>query len=253
MRKLLLSALALTVFTLPVLVKPAFADDNVIALPPAGTTIINLSVTQRTKLAQDTLTASLRIEQEGSSATDIQNNINKQMTNVLATAKTYSAVKTSTGGYYVYQYDDGGQPDPKTGIAPKPVKKWRGSQTIDLESKDSAKLLELAGKIQGAGFVMQGLNYTLSTELAESVRDDLMGKALKGLGDKARLAQTALNKGSYDILEVTVDSAYTPQPPMYKTMTMRAEMAGDAVAAPVAQGGEQDVTLTINARVLLKP
>lgn len=252
MRNLLLPALAVTFFAVPALTG-AHADDNVIAMPPAGTTIINLSVTERTKLAQDKLTASLRIEQEGSSATDIQNNINRQMTNALAAAKAYAGVKTSTGGYYVYQYEDGNQLDPKTGAAVKPVKKWRGSQTIDLEAKDSARLLDLAGKIQGLGFVMQGLNYTLSNELSDSVRDDLMGKALKNLGDKARIAQTALGKGGYEILEVNVDNSFTPMPPMYKTMSMRAEMAGDAVAAPVAQAGEQDVTLTASARVLLKP
>lgn len=247
MRIALLSALS----TLAI-AAPAFADDNVIALPPAGTTIINLSATQRTTLGQDTLTSSLRIEQEGTSATDIQNNINRQMANALATTKAYADVKTSTGGYYVYQYEDG-KPDPKTGIITNPVKKWRGAQTIRFESKDSAKLLELAGKIQGMGFVMEGLNYTLSNEKSDAVRDDLMAKALKGIGDKAKIAQTALGKGNYEILEVNIDNAYTPQPPMYKTMSMRAEMADAGMAAPVAQSGEQDVTLTVNARVLLKP
>jgi predicted secreted protein len=247
MRTALLSALAALT-----LAAPAFADDNGLALPPSGTTIINLSVTERTTLPQDTLNASLRLEQEGTSATDIQNNINKQMTNALAEAKKVTEVKTSTGGYYVYQYD-AGTPDPKTGQILKSDKKWRGSQTIQLESKDSAKLLDLAGKIQSMGFVMDGLNYSLSNAQADSVRDDLMTKALKGIGDKAKIAQTALGKGSYDILDVNIDNASPPIYPMYKAMAMRAESAQADMAAPAAQAGETDVNLTVNARVLLKP
>jgi predicted secreted protein len=245
MRKTLLSA-----FAVLLIAAPAFADT--IDLPPAGTTVINLSVTQRATLPQDQLNASLRIEQEGPSAKDIQDKINKAMAQAIALAKTYDGVKTSTGGYYVYQYDDG-KPDPKTGQIVNPVKKWRGSQTIQMESKDSTKLLELTGKIQSMGFVMDGLNYSLSTEQADSVRDDLMTKALKALGDKAKLAQTALGKGSYDILDVSIDSAQPPVYPMYKAMAMRAEGVSADVAAPTAAAGETDVTLSVNARVLLKP
>lgn len=246
----------LAVFAYVLIAAPAFADDdNIIAMPPKGHTIINLNVTERTELMQDTLSANLQYELDGGSANEIQDHINKAMTQALEEAKKVTGVKVTTGSYYVYAYDQNQTVDPRTGQPISTNKKWRGQQSIQLESKDSTKLLELAGKIQAMGFTMQGLNYFLSQEKSESVRDELMQKALTALGGKAKLAATALGKGGYDIIEVNIDGAMPPMPPMYKTMA-RMEMAGaaaDSVAAPVAMAGESEVTLTVTARVLLKP
>lgn len=249
MRTVFLSAL-----TVLFLAAPAIADDDTIALPPAGTTIVNLSVTERTKLTQDTLNASLRYELDGGSANEIQDKINKAIADAVTESKKYSDVKTTTGGYYVYAYDQNQTIDPRTGQPISTTKKWRGTQTIDLESKNSTQLLELAGKIQTLGFIMNGLTYSLSPEKAETVRDDLMQKALRNLGAKAKIAQSALGKGNYDIIDVNIDGSAPPVYPMYKTMA-RMEMAQAAsdVQAPTAEAGESEVTMTVNARVLLKP
>lgn len=243
---------ALALLASAFLAAPAFAQET-IALPPSGTTIVSLNATERTQLTQDTLNASLRMEIDGTSAQDIQDKINKAMAKALEEAKKVSDVKTSTSGYYVYAFDDG-QPDPKTGRIVNPVKKWRGSQSIELESKDSTKLLDLAGKIQGMGFVMGGLNYSLSTVKAEQARDAMIAQAIKTLNEKAKVVQTAMGKGNFEIIDMNIDSNMPTAYPMYKTMRM--EMAGAPAAdmsAPVAQAGESEVSLTITARVLLKP
>lgn len=250
LRSTLLSAALMAAFAVP-----AFADDdNVISLPPAGHTIVNLSVTERTKMAQDTLSATLNYQLDGAAANEIQDKINKAMTQAIAEAKKVTTVKTTTGSYYVYEYQDASTVDPRTGQPFTTKKLWRGQQSLTLESENSAALLELAGKIQTLGFTMQGLNYSLSPEKADTVRDTLMQKALKQLGSKAKLAADALGKSSYDIIDVNIDGAMPIQPMMYRSMA-KMEMAGaaDAVSAPVAEAGEADVTMTINARVLLKP
>ena len=82
-----------------------------------------------------------------------------------------------------------------------------------------------------------------------------MERALKQLGTKSKIAATALGKGNYDIIDVNVDNSYTPQPPVMYARMAKMEMAADAagVAAPTAEAGESEVTMTVNARVLLKP
>jgi len=250
LRDALLSAAMLTAFAVP-----AFADDGLIDLPPAGTTLVNLSVTERTKMTQDTLSTTLNYQLDGASANDIQDKINKAMTQALAEAKKVADVKTTTGSYYVYEYQDQSTVDPKTGQPFTTKKVWRGQQSISLESEKSTALLDLAGKIQAMGFTMQGLNYSLSPEKADTVRDTLMEKGLKSLSAKAKLAATALGKGNYDIIDVNVDGGSPNYPVMYRSMA-KMEMAGAPaadMAAPVAEAGETDVTMTINARVLLKP
>lgn len=249
MRPVLLFVFALFCFAVP-----AFADDdNVIALPPSGTTIINLTVTEQTKLTQDTLNATLTYDIDGPSANDVQDRINKAVAQAVALAKNVPEVKTATGYYNVYTYSEDQSVDPRTGQPVSQTKKWRGSQSVELESMDQAKLLDLAGKIQNLGFTMQGLSYSLSPEKAESVHDDLMQKALKKLTAQARLAQTALGKGSFEILDVSFEGAQPPVYPMFKPMARMAMAADAAVAAPTAAAGESEVSLSATARVLLKP
>lgn len=218
-----------------------------------GQTIVTLAATEQMNLQQDQLQGSLRIEVDSKVAKDVQDKINKAMQAALALGKDYKDVKVSTGQYYVYQFDP--TPMPVSVKDAKGRMMWKGNQTIDLKSKNSEQLLELAGKIQELGFVMNGLNYTLSPEQEEAYKDTLMGGALKKIQARAALAAKALGKNSYEIIEVNIDNpGMTPPMPMYKAARMEMSMAASAdMSAPVAQSGEQAVAMTVNARVLLKP
>ena len=220
----------------------ARAGDGGLQLPPAGHTLVNLSASERMTLPQDLLSASLRIEARGAEPRKVQDDINKAMAKALALAKAAPTVKTSTGGYQVYEQR-----------LERNVRVWQGQQTVQLESKDSAALLELAGKLQGAGFAVSGLNWSLSPERAESVRDELMVKALGNLKAKAALVARTLGKSGYELTDVNLDGA--PQPvPMYRAVRMEMAMAADgAVAPPVAEAGETEVSVGVSARALLKP
>ena len=251
MKKTILTAAAL--FTISPM---AFAQEmqNGIKVEP-GQTIISLSALEQVEIKQDLLDASLRIEIEGKDAQKIQNDINTAMQKALDASKDLKDVKASTGQYYVYSYNPNvQQPVAEQKSKTKAPNIWKGSQTIELKSKNQAELLELAGKIQDLGFVMNGLNYTLSPEQTESYRDGLMTAALKKIQTKADLAAKALGKSGYDIVEVNVDGAnpFPPVPVMY-AKAARMEMVQSDMAAPVAQAGDQTVSLSVNARVLLKP
>lgn len=249
------SLLALSMLTLPLVTNAAMAQDSGLNLPPEGTTIINLSATEKRTMPQDLLIASLRIEiDDANDPAAVQKKINEAMTKALDLAKKEKSFKVSTGAYSVYKYDESVIVDKKTGETGI-RSTWRGSQTIDIESKDSTKLLDAVGKIQGMGFAMNNLAYTLSPDVAEGVRDELMVAALKKLSAKAELIAKTLGKSKADLVDVNVDTG-GPIMPMYKTMSARAEMApmaADAMAAPVADAGETDVSLTVSARALIKP
>ena len=245
--------LVLSMLSLPVLAAPASAQDNGLNLPPEGTTIINFSATEKRTVPQDLLIASLRIELDEGTPVEIQKKINESMKKALELAKGNSAFKVSTGFYSVYKYDQPTVVNKETGEQEtKPV--WRGSQTIDIESKDATKLLDTVGKIQELGFAMNNLAYTISPEVADKVRDELMVEALKKLVAKADIVAKTLGKAKADLVDVNVDSG-GPVMPMYNTMLARGEamamVAG--LPAPVAEAGETDLSLTVSARALIKP
>jgi len=239
---------------------PSRADEREgIPLPPDGYTVLALSATETQTMAQDLLIASLRIEAEGETPETVQAKVNAAMQKAVDSAKKEADVKTTTGGYYVYKHEPNPYPpvpvdkDGKPVPVQWPVPVWKASQTIDLRSKNAARLLDLAGQIQGMGFVMNNLSYTLSPEKAEEARDLLMVNALKKLRERAGLAAKTLGKGGYDLVDVTVDGGGVAYP-MHKAMMMRGDMAmAEAMPAPVAEAGETDVSLTVSARALLKP
>lgn len=246
-----LPVLLMSMLALPMTATKSNAQDS-LNLPPAGQTIINFSATERRAVPQDMIVSSLRIDVEDADPAAVQKKINEGMTKALALTKGETTIKTSTGGYTVHRYDQEVKRNAQTGeVQTKAV--WRGSQTIDMESKDTAKVLDLTGKIQAMGFAMNNLGYTLAPETVEKVRDELMVAALQKLQGKAAIVGKTLGKSDYELVDVNVDTG-GPVMPMYKNMMMRAEvaMADASMPAPVAQAGETDVTLTVSARALIK-
>lgn len=232
---------------------PATADERSdLGLPPEGHTLVNLSATESKTLKQDLLVSSLRIDVQDDSPRVVQKQINEKMARALALAKKYDTLKVETGSYSLYEnYEP--VLDPKSGEVKSQKKLWRGQQIITMKSLDSESVLKATGEIQDLGFVMSDLQYTLAPETEEKERDALLVLALKKLKDKAAVIAQALDKSGYDLTDVTVDQAMPPI--MYARSTMKMEMASaDAgMPPPSAAAGESTVSLSVNARVLLKP
>ena len=229
-------ALCVAIFALPV-----SAQD--INLLPEGQTLITLSVTERVSVEQDTLIATLRIERQNRNAQTLQREINAAMEEALNESESVTSVKVSTGYYSVYQINtapQGGRPD----------QVWQGSQSITLEGKDAQSLLELAGEIQGMGFVMNNLSYTLSTERADEVRDGLMESAISRARANAERAAAAMGKTEVDIATLDIDAALGYSQPVM----MARGMAMDSMekASPVAEAGESEVSLTVRIQAVAK-
>jgi predicted secreted protein len=234
--------LFLTIFT-----APAIAQTPPPPMPPEGQTILNISATEHTEVQQDILVASLRIDRKGEDPVALQNEINKQMDEALTRAKAVTAVQVSTGQYYVYPVD----PEPDPAKATKTPRHWQGAQTLQLKSKDSAAILKLAGELQAAGLVMDDLSYMLSPEKAEETKDGLMERALAKVKAKADRAAKAMGKPRAEMVEVSIDASNQvapPRPMMAMAMAKSADMQ-----APSAEPGQEQIDLTVSARVLLKP
>lgn len=232
---------------------PSWAQRAVVELPN-GHTALNISATERVEVAQDLLVASLRIQEEAKEAKKVQETINKAMRKAVDEIKKYSSVKVQTGQYYVspdYRYlKRPNQSDKRI------IDKWRGSQTVIVKSKTADEILELTGKLQDMGFVMNSLNYQLSPEKYDEVRDNLMEVTIKALMERAQRVAKALGKKKVDLVEINVDASHRAPPVMYARgakMEMMAMSSDAAMSAPVAEAGESTVSMTINAQAIIKP
>ncbi len=254
MRALVVPVLMTLAFTSPALAQTAATPEAApakITFPGMGETILNISATERMKVPQDLLLASLRIEKEGTDTKTVQTEINAMMAKAVETAKLVSTVKVSTSQYYVYQYDP--NPNPASlKVGQKPALKWRGTQTLDLQSTSGDDLLKLAGALQDSGLVMDNLSYTLSPEKADEAKDSLMEAALAKVKARAERAAAAMGKSRTDLVEVSVDAADNPIHPQMMMRAMAMDGSMEKSAAPTAEAGETEITLTVSARALLK-
>jgi predicted secreted protein len=243
MRSFISYALLSVLFLTVPLSAQAQVEDVILAMPD-GQAILNISATERREVEQDLLVATLSYKVVNKDPRIVQDEINKKMKKALSTSKKETDIKVSTGSYQVYERNE--QRTKET--------KWHGSQSLTLKSKNSEEILKLVGKLQDMGLTSNGLNYTLSPETAVEVQDSLMEAALKQLQTRANRAAKALGKSTAELREVNVNSGNAPYRPMHQSRGMMM-MSADSMemAAPVASAGESTITLTVNARVILKP
>ena len=222
----------------------AASDDPLISLPD-GQVMINLSATERREVEQDLLVAGLSTSAIHADPQAVQNDINTVMHKAVDLAKKLPNVRTSTGSYQVYEITDSKTKE----------KKWRGSQTILLKSKEPQAILDLLGKLQELKMTMDGMNYQLDPKTAADRQDSLMEDALKQLQTRADRAAKALGKGSAILRDVSVQGAGLPYSvPMSSHYAQRLDsMAARPAPAPVAEAGDTVITLTVTARAILKP
>jgi predicted secreted protein len=233
------SLLPLSTLLVSLLTVPVSAQN--INLLPEGQTLITLSVTERVQVEQDTLIATLRVERDHRDAVALQSEINAAMAQALETAEGDEAVKVSTGYYSVYQYNTSPQGGRNNEV-------WRGSQSLTLEGLDAAKILALAGEIQEQGFLMSELSYVLSTARADEVRDSLMESAIARATANVERAARAMGKTDVDIAVLDVDAALGYAQPMM--MARGVAMDAMEMAAPVAEAGESEVSLTVRVQAV---
>lgn len=212
---------------------------------PEGQTLITLTVTERARVGQDTLTADLRIEVDDRDPAVVQSRVNAAMAEALELANGRDEVSVSTGYYGVYQYNRN-----PTGNRADEV--WRGSQNITLESLDSAQVLALAGELQAKGFLMNQLSYSLSTERADEVRDSLMEAALTRAQEKAERAGRALGKPEVELATVEIDAQLGGYAPPIMMRAMADTGSSMEMASPTADAGETEVTLTVRVQAVAR-
>lgn len=234
--------LAFTMLALPGSAQ-AQCSDPMLTLPE-GQSLMTIMATERQSVEQDLLVATLSYVVENRDASELQDEINSAMKEALDKAKKVESVKVSTGSYQVYETTD---PRSKE-------KKWRGSQSIILKSKNADALLKLAGELQELKLTMNGLSYTLDPDTAAEAQDSMMEAALVKLQSRANRAAKALGKSEAELKDVSVqsDNSVRPQPYVARGAMMMESAAMD-MASPVASANEETLMLTVSARAVLKP
>ena len=224
-----------------------------------GSTTVTLNAEARRMVEQDRVTATLNFEASGATAQAVQAEINAKMQAAKPRYDAVGGVKTSTGQYNVYK-DYPREPQPKKDGTPgwTPEEReakafWRGSQSLMLDGVKSDAMLMLISSLQKEGFALQGLNFYMSRDAEDRVKDALITEALGNIRARAENIQKALGKRSIHYAKIDLGGGNQPIP-MMRSMAMKAESyaAADSMPAPVAEAGETEVVMHVTAEVKLK-
>lgn len=214
-------------------------------------TVMNLDAEAQRVVTQDRVTANLHIQRDGKTAAEAQAAVNAKMQVALKMANGVKGVKANTGYYNVYkQYPPEVQPLSQAERDKKAY--WTAQQTLVLDGADKEAVLKLAGALQQQDFAMQGMNFYLSREAGDALKDELVAEALATIQTRAQAIAKQLGMGNVRLATINIGGGAPPvMPYMARGMMMKAEMAADAMPEPVGQAGESTVALTVNAEVHL--
>ncbi len=214
----------------------------------SGQLLLNLGVTERISVEQDTLNASLAYSVQGRDKISLQNEVNEKIAGALELIDVIPEIEYSTGQYYIYIIRPG---RPSRNDVENPT--WRAQQSLQLNSKNSDVLLEAVGELQSIGMEINGLDYSLSEEAFAQTSDSLLSIALEKLQSRASETAELLDKSSTNLVEVTINgdrSAGFFQPRM---AMMESAQDNPTMTTPTAIPGQSEVSLNVSAKALLSP
>lgn len=208
------------------------------AAEPEGVTVLSLAETAEASVVPDLATAVLRAVATDGDSRKAQQAVNGRMTAALAEAKTAGGVTVAVDAYQVFQ-------EVRPPEAPGPAAPWHAEQTMTLRSRDGEALGSLAGRLQDRGLLISGQYFSVSAELRHETRQRLIRDALERLRQTAAAVAQSMAMTIAGYRAIHVDAG---QPSIRPVMAMAVREAG-----PASAPGEQTVSLSVAAEVLLAP
>lgn len=202
----------------------------------AMTTTIDLSVEAARPAANDLARASVFAEASGATPSELANRVNSLISDALKTARKYANVNTRSGATHTYPiYAKGNK-----------IEAWRMRSELALESRDSAALSELLGKLQTT-LGVANLMMLPSPETRKQAESEAIVDAIAAFKARARTVADALGK-NYRIRQLSINSGgRLPGPPM-----LRSAALAQAESAPMPiEAGETQIQATIAGQIEL--
>lgn len=168
--------------------------------------------------------------------------INKQMNEALAIAQKVGGVKVTTASYNTYpEYGDGNR-----------IIRWRASQDLVLESRDTNTVAKLLGTLQEKGLMLRNIAFTISRETRLKLEDELTAAAITIFRARAAMIARNFGKTGYVIAAVNVgDGGYQPQPMPYGRANSMM-MAVDEAMSPEMEGGSSQLRVDVSGTIELQ-
>lgn len=188
----------------------------------------------------DTMHLSLFTMEEGKEPSHLSSLINERMQTVIRELKRYKEITLSNTGYSTQPiYGRQGRIDA-----------WRVRQSIQLSSKNTALLSELAGQLQ-KNLQVQNIWFSVSDEQRAAVQSGLIVDALEGFKQRADVIRDTLNGNKARIIHANINT-HGSSPVVKQMRRSEAFMAADAQVPVAAPQGESTITVSVHGEIMIE-
>ncbi|AOX99043.1 SIMPL domain-containing protein [Jeongeupia sp. USM3] len=207
--------------------------------------VVNVSAQASREVSNDSARALLYVELTDSDPARLSDKVNQTLAAALKKVKAASGVQSGGTGYTTF---------PLYNSKNNKQEGWRGRGELRLASKDFAALSKLLGELQqplagGIGMQLADVRYGVSEQKRDEIENELIEEGVKAFRKRADLMRRSFEASGYKIINVNVDSGgfVAPPRPMYKAeRAMAADVAG---AAPMLEGGDSRVSVSVSGSI----
>jgi len=200
--------------------------------------LVSISAQAEREVANDTLTAVMAVDSEGSDPVALADGANRAMREALKLAAGYRGVKARSLNYQTWPVYDKAR-----------IVRWRVRQELRLESREFAPATELIGKLQSS-LVVSGLAVGLSPEARKQAENALIAEALAAFHERAGIVRDAEKAKGYRVKDLQINAGGGAQPRMYAAQ--RGGVASASIAAPAVEPGASVITVNVSGTVQLQ-
>ncbi len=200
--------------------------------------LINLSAEASQAAPNDEIHATVYAEATGNNPAELAKRINRELGEALKVARGQPGISAKTGSQSTY---------PLYGQNQR-IENWRMRAELVLESRDSAAISDLLGRLQQMKLAVGQVNQQVSRENRRVAEDAATREAIRAFESRARVIAEVFAK-PYKIKQMNIQQNGGPHP----MPIMRAEMAMAKSAAdpiPLA-AGESTITTTVSGQIEL--
>ncbi|HPQ94979.1 MAG TPA: SIMPL domain-containing protein [Thiolinea sp.] len=200
---------------------------------------VSFVVSAERAVENDELTATLFAEQSGQDTAALATTVNEAISWAMEQAKKQDTVDSRTLAYTTSPVYREGKVDG-----------WQVRQSIELKSRDSEALSGLLGVLQEK-LRIQGIDYSVSTEVRRGVEEELITEALTAFKRRAAQIQANMERGEYRVVNLSINTPNNGGGFQPRMMAMAADAASMPVPAPTLDSGKQTLTVTVSAEIEL--
>jgi len=205
---------------------------------PNGTQL-DFTVTGEAHAAPTLLTVRLFGRADSTSAIEAQKTLNAHMADAMKMASGQAGIEAQAGSYSLSDQT------PERGPT-----RWTARQDLSLSGKEAVAILDLSGKLQSHGVMMDGLEWSLDSETRETLLAQARTQALQKVRKEADESAKTLGLHVVRLKQVRVSSM---EPGPRPVMLMAARASADSFTPPQGTPQEQTLRVTVSVQAELAP